>query len=87
MWQSEQALAKFLEDGLARTNNNSDYDVIHMEPHVYELVASRQGKWQAAERTVCLASSLLKNAPLPKQIQVAVRTGSRDMGCARSGAR
>ncbi len=49
MWQSEQALARFLEGYLAANNDRSDYGVIHMEPHVYELVASRQGVRQIAE--------------------------------------
>lgn len=49
MWQSEQALTRFLEDSLATNNDRSDYSVIHMEPHVYELVASRQGTRQIAD--------------------------------------
>jgi heme-degrading monooxygenase HmoA len=49
MWQSEQALTRFLDDSPATDNDRSDYGVIHMEPHVYELVASRQGTRQIAE--------------------------------------
>ncbi len=49
MWQSEQALTRFLEDSLATNNDRNDYGVIHMEPHVYELVVSRQGTRQIAE--------------------------------------
>ncbi len=49
MWQSEQALNRFLEGRVATTNDRSDYGVIHMEPHVYELVVSRQGTRLIAE--------------------------------------
>ena len=49
MWQSEQALTRFLDDYPAANNDRSDYGVIHMEPHVYELVVSRQGTRQIAE--------------------------------------
>jgi len=49
MWQSEQALTRFLEGRPPTNNDRSDYGVIHMEPHVYELVSSRQGTQQIAE--------------------------------------
>jgi heme-degrading monooxygenase HmoA len=49
MWQSEQALTRFLEDSRATNNDRTDYGLIHMEPHVYELVVSRQGTRQIAE--------------------------------------
>jgi heme-degrading monooxygenase HmoA len=49
MWQSEQALTRFLEGRLATNNDRSDFGVIDMEPHLYELVASRQGTRQIAE--------------------------------------
>jgi heme-degrading monooxygenase HmoA len=37
MWRSEQALTIFLAETLA-TKGESDYGVIQMEPHVYQLV-------------------------------------------------
>lgn len=43
MWQSEQALTRFLESSPATNGLRGDKGVIHMDPHVYELVASRQG--------------------------------------------
>jgi heme-degrading monooxygenase HmoA len=49
MWQSEQALNRFLDDSPATNNDRSDYGVIHMEPHVYELVVSRQSTRPIAE--------------------------------------
>ena len=49
MWESQQALTRFLEDTPATNNDRNDYGIIHMEPHVYELVASRQGTRQIAE--------------------------------------
>jgi heme-degrading monooxygenase HmoA len=49
VWQSEAALTRFLEDRPATNNERNDYGVIHTEPHVYELVASRQGARQIAE--------------------------------------
>lgn len=49
MWQSERALTRFLEGRPTTNNDRSDYGVIHMEPHVYELVASRQGTRQIAD--------------------------------------
>jgi hypothetical protein len=42
-WQSEQALVRFLEGCPPTKKLSSDNGVIHMEPHVYELVASEQG--------------------------------------------
>jgi heme-degrading monooxygenase HmoA len=48
-WESEQALTRFLQDSLATNNDSSDYGVIHMEPHVYEPVVSRQGTRGIAE--------------------------------------
>jgi heme-degrading monooxygenase HmoA len=32
MWQSEQALTRFLEDSLTTSKDRSDYGVIYMEP-------------------------------------------------------
>lgn len=49
MWQSEQALTRFFEGRPATNNDRNDYGVIHMEPHVYELVASRQRTRQIAD--------------------------------------
>jgi hypothetical protein len=43
VWQSEQALIRFLESCPPTKKLSSDNGVIHMEPHVYELVASEQG--------------------------------------------
>jgi hypothetical protein len=43
LWQSEQALSKFLEGDLAAANDRNENDVIHMEAHVYELLVTRQG--------------------------------------------
>ena len=51
MWQSEQALTRFLESCPAINGLSSDNGVIHMEPHVYELVASRQRIRQSAENS------------------------------------
>jgi hypothetical protein len=49
MWQSDQALTRFLEDNLATDSDRSSYGVIHMEPQAFELVESRQGTRQIAE--------------------------------------
>lgn len=49
MWQSEQALTRFLEDSPATNNDRNDYGTIHMEPHVYELVVSSQGTRRIAD--------------------------------------
>ena len=43
LWQSEQALSKFLEADLAAAKDRNENDVIHMKPHVYELMVTRQG--------------------------------------------
>lgn len=51
IWQSEQALTKFLESCPDINGDSSDNGVIHMEPHVYELVASRQGIRQSTENS------------------------------------
>lgn len=49
MWQSGQALTGFLDSCPPITELSSDNGVIHMESHVYELVASGQGTSQTAE--------------------------------------
>lgn len=43
LWQSEQALSKFLEGDLAAAKDRNEHDVIQMEPHVYEVLETRQG--------------------------------------------
>lgn len=48
-WQSEQALTRFLDASPATNNDRSNYGVIPMEPHVYELLVSRQGTRLIAE--------------------------------------
>jgi heme-degrading monooxygenase HmoA len=49
VWQSEQALTRFLQSCPPIKKFSNDNGVIHLEPHVYELVASGKGIPRAAE--------------------------------------
>jgi heme-degrading monooxygenase HmoA len=48
LWQSDEALTGFIESQTEPIGLRSDYGVIHMEPHAYELVVSREGRFRLA---------------------------------------
>lgn len=51
VWNSEQAMARFLEGKLFKDKPASHTGVIEMDPHAYELTASAEGRFQDAEDT------------------------------------
>ena len=49
IWQSDEALKRFLEGQPAATGVTSDRGIIYVEPRAYELVVSREGKLRPTE--------------------------------------
>lgn len=47
IWQSDEALKRFVEAQPSATGVRSDGGVIYVEPRAYELVVSREGKFRA----------------------------------------